>query len=111
MTTISGLAHLLNTQPQYLRYHVLAGNIPAPTHWVGERRCYDEAEVAALRLWWNNRVPLGVTRFGRTEIEAMQVMYANGMTQKEIAERFGTQQPNISHYLTGEVLPGWRGGA
>jgi hypothetical protein len=111
LTTISGLAHLLGTHPSNLRYHVAAGNIAAPSHPVKERLCYNAAEVAALRLWWSNRVPLGVSRFTKTEIDAMRIMYANGMTQQEIAERFGAQQPNISQYLTGEILPGWRGGA
>jgi hypothetical protein len=109
--TVAALSRLLGTDRSSLDYHIRAGHIPPPTHFVGAGKRYDAVDVEAISRWWRARVPLGVSRFTAGEIATMAVLYGDGMTQKEIAERFGTTQTAVSYYLTGRVLPGWKGGA
>lgn len=112
MWSMTDVARELGTARSCLQYHVEAGNIPAPTTTLrrGTKNYYNEYEVMVIRQFWENRVPLGCPRFSEGQITEMRAMWAAGMRQQDIAERFGTIQENVSRYCVGAVLGGWRGG-
>jgi hypothetical protein len=89
---------------------VLIGTVPEPTAVQKRRRYYLAEDVERIRAFWSSRVPAGCSRFTAADVAEMRRLWAAGMRQADIAERFGALQANISQLLTGVVLPGWRGG-
>ena len=109
--TISAVARLIGAKPSALSWHIGKGKVAQPSHVWNRRAYYSAADVEVIRAYWAARVPAGCSRFTAEDVAEMHRLWVGGITQADIAVRFGTFQTHVSQLLTGSVLPGWKGGA
>jgi hypothetical protein len=110
--SISAVARLLGCHRTALPQHIAAGNIPGPRHRVPGRHhpVYTEAEVEALRRWWDGRVPTRESRFSQDDIESMRAEVRAGVPQAVVAGRWGVSVNHLWRLVTGRQRAGVRGG-
>ena len=108
--SVSEVARMLGTQRPSLAHHIMKKNIPRPTTGFGRRYYYTQADVDVIRAFWDNRVPLGMSRFSPEDVATMAGMRLGGMEQADIGKQFGATQAEVSRLLLGKTPAGQRGG-
>lgn len=99
--SVSDVCRELGITPQSWNYHVEEGHVPGPDISFRRREFYSGDGFAEAVEAWRNRGSLrGKWRGKRAaDVEEMKRLVASGMTQQDVAEKFGTYQGTVSRLV------------
>jgi len=100
LSSMSAIARKVGASIWLFRHHVEVGNVPPPSFQLGRRWFYTTSETASIVREWENgsyRSPM----WSAETIAEMKALYASGLTQWDIAEKFSCTQSTVSRLLKG----------
>lgn len=100
LESMSSVARRVGSSIWLFRYYIDSGRIPRPSVQMGRREFYS-AEVASeiVRKWADGSYRSSL--WATDKIAEIKALYATGLTQWEIAEKYNCTQSTISRLLRG----------
>lgn len=93
------LARRCNKSFVTINYHVRLGHVPGPSVRLGKRWYWSAEDAAAVEEYLSIRRYSPRSRYTKEEQDEMRRLHAAGMSQWEVAKKFGATQSLVSRIV------------